>query len=107
LTEINADKTCETRVKGNQMNLTYTISPPLENAVLNELFSSAWGKPYNVDFQPELGAAMSYICAFDGSRLIGFVKLIGDAGVHAFLLDPSVHEDYKRRGIGLELVANC
>ncbi len=50
---------------------------------------------------------MCYVCAFDGSRLIGFVKLIGDAGVHAFLLDPSVHEDYKRRGIGQELLARA
>ncbi len=89
------------------MNLTYLINPPLENTVLNTLFSSAWGKPYNVDFQPELNAALCYICAFDDSKLIGFVKLIGDAGVHAFLLDPSVHQDYKRLGIGQELVAQA
>ncbi len=75
--------------------------------MLNELFSSAWGKSSNTDFQAELSAAMCYICAFDDAKLIGFVKLIGDAGVHAFLLDPSVHEDYKRRGIGQELVARA
>lgn len=89
------------------MNITYTINPTLENTALNELFSSAWGKTDNVDFKPQLEAALCYICAFDGSRLIGFVKLIGDAGVHAFLLDPSVHEDYKRCGIGQELVARA
>lgn len=89
------------------MNTIYTINPPLENTALNELFSSAWGKPYHFDFQPELEAAMCYVCAYDDTRLIGFVKLIGDAGVHAFLLDPSVHEDYKRRGIGQELVARA
>jgi GNAT superfamily N-acetyltransferase len=89
------------------MNITYLINPPLENTVLNELFSSAWGKPYNVDFKPELEAALCYVAAFDGSKLIGFVKLIGDAGVHAFLLDTSVHADYKHRGIGQELVARA
>ncbi len=89
------------------MSITYLINSPLENAALNELFSSAWGKPYNLNFQAELNAAMCYIAAFNGSRLIGFVKLIGDAGVHAFLLDPSVHKDYKRRGIGQELVARA
>jgi predicted N-acetyltransferase YhbS len=89
------------------MNLTYLINPPLENAVLNELFSSAWGKLYNVDFTAQLNAALCYVCAFDDSKLIGFVKLISDAGVHAFLLDPSVHADYKRRGIGQELVARA
>ncbi len=89
------------------MNITYIINPLLDNAALNKLFSSAWGKPYNVNFQPELEAALCYIGAFDDTKLIGFVKLIGDAGIHAFLLDPSVHADYKRRGIGQELVARA
>jgi GNAT superfamily N-acetyltransferase len=89
------------------MSITYVINPPLENTALNQLFSSAWGKPYEVDFQPELNATMCYIGAFDDSKLVGFVKLIGDAGVHAFLLDPSVHADYQRRGIGQELVARA
>lgn len=88
-------------------NVVYQTNPPLENAALNALFSSAWGQPYTVDFQPELNAALCYIAAFDGAKLIGFVKLIGDAGVHAFLLDPSVDSAYQRRGIGGELVARA
>jgi predicted N-acetyltransferase YhbS len=63
------------------MNITYQINPPLENAAMNALFASAWGRPYAVNFQPELEAA--------------------------FLLDPSVDADYKRRGIGRELVARA
>lgn len=89
------------------MNITYQINPSLENLALNALFSSAWDKPYSVNFQPELEAALCYIAAFDGLKLVGFVKLIGDAGVHAFLLDPSVDAAYKRRGIGRELVARA
>jgi GNAT superfamily N-acetyltransferase len=87
------------------MNITYQTNPALENAAMNALFASAWEKPYAVNFQPELEVALCYIAAFDGSKLVGFVKLIGDAGVHAFLLDPSVDAAYKRRGIGRELVA--
>jgi ribosomal protein S18 acetylase RimI-like enzyme len=86
------------------MNITYQINVPLENAAMNALFASAWGRPYAVDFQPELEAALCFIAAFDGLKLVGFVKLVGDAGVHAFLLDPSVDAEYKRRGIGRELV---
>jgi GNAT superfamily N-acetyltransferase len=89
------------------MNINYQTNPSLENAAMNVLFSSAWGKPYAVNFQPELEAAFCYIAAFDGLKLVGFVKLIGDAGVHAFLLDPSVDTDYKRQGIGRELVARA
>ena len=89
------------------MSLEYKVNPPLENADLNTLFSSACGKPYNVDFQPELKAALCYIAAFDANKLIGFAKLIGDAGVHAFLLDLSVDKAYQRQGIGRELVARA
>ena len=89
------------------MNITYQINPPLENSALNALFESAWGRLYAVNFQPELEAALCYVAAFDGVHLVGFVKLIGDAGVHAFLLDPSVDAAYKRRGIGRELVAQA
>lgn len=89
------------------MNINYQTNPPLENTALNAMFSSAWGKHYAVDFQPELAAALCYIAAFDDSKLVGFVKLVGDAGVHAFLLDPSVDAGYKRRGIGRELVARA
>jgi GNAT superfamily N-acetyltransferase len=36
--------------------------------------------------------------------LIGFVNVAWDGGVHAFLLDPMVHPDFRRRGIATELV---
>lgn len=48
--------------------------------------------------------ALAHICAYDGERLVGFVKLIWDGGVHAFLLDTTVHAEYQRRGIGRRLV---
>ena len=37
-------------------------------------------------------------------RLIGFVNVAWDGGVHAFLLDATVHPEFGRRGIGTELV---
>ena len=40
-------------------------------------------------------------------ELIGFVNVAWDGGDHAFLLDPKVHADYQRRGIGTELVRRC
>lgn len=36
--------------------------------------------------------------------MIGFVNLTWDGGIHAFLLDTTVHPDLRRRGIGTELV---
>jgi GNAT superfamily N-acetyltransferase len=84
--------------------IEYKNNPPLENAAMQALFSSAWSYESKGNYQPILERADGYVAAFDDEKLVGFVKIITDAGLHAFLLDPSVHVDYQRRGIGLELV---
>ncbi|MGN6700857.1 MAG: GNAT family N-acetyltransferase, partial [Thermomicrobiales bacterium] len=38
---------------------------------------------------------------------IGFVRLAWDGSVHAFLLEPTVRPDFRRRGIGRALVARA
>jgi predicted N-acetyltransferase YhbS len=40
-----------------------------------------------------------------GARLVGFVNVAWDGGVHAFLLDTMVRAGAARQGIGTELVA--
>jgi GNAT superfamily N-acetyltransferase len=35
---------------------------------------------------------------------VGFANVAWDGGLHAFLLDVTVHADYQRRGIGRDLV---
>jgi GNAT superfamily N-acetyltransferase len=39
-----------------------------------------------------------------GERLVGFVNVAWDGGVHAFLLDTTVHPEFRRQGIGVSLV---
>jgi len=39
-----------------------------------------------------------------GDELIGCVNLAWDGGVHAFVLDTTVHPDARRRGVGRGLV---
>jgi ribosomal protein S18 acetylase RimI-like enzyme len=75
------------------------------NQELNALFAAAWPEPHtDRDFAPVLARSMGYICAYVESRLIGFVNVAWDGGSHAFLLDPTVHPDVSRQGIGSELV---
>jgi GNAT superfamily N-acetyltransferase len=45
-----------------------------------------------------------HVCVYHCGRLIGFIKLAWDGGIHAFVLDTTVHPDYQRRGIGRRLV---
>ena len=48
--------------------------------------------------------SLTHACAYLGGVLVGYVNVAWDGGVHAFLLDPTVHPDYRHRGIGTELV---
>lgn len=41
-----------------------------------------------------------YITAYDGKRLIGFVRALTDYYYYAVIYDFVVHKDYQRRGIG-------
>ena len=78
--------------------------PPLADAQLNALFAAAWPAHAARAFGPVLARSLAYCGAFHGEELVGFVNVAGDGGAHAFLLDPTVHPAYRRRGLGLGLV---
>jgi GNAT superfamily N-acetyltransferase len=76
--------------------------PP--NDELRELWEAAWPFPAHADYQKSLGACLLHITARQRGRLAGFVKVASDGGMHAFLLDPTVHPDFRRNRLGTELV---
>ena len=55
-------------------------------------------------FGPVLRRSLVYLCAYHEETLIGFVNVAWDGGRHAFLLDPTVHPDWRLKGIGRELI---
>jgi GNAT superfamily N-acetyltransferase len=48
--------------------------------------------------------SLGWVCAFVGNRLVGFVNVAWDGGVHAFVLDTLVAGDARHRGIGRSLL---
>ena len=88
--------------------IVYRLSPPVSNAALNALFSTGWPSwqtaPDTSDWQAVQAHSLAYVCALAGDRLIGFTNVPWDGRDHAFLLDPRVDPEYRRRGIGRELV---
>jgi uroporphyrinogen decarboxylase len=74
------------------------------NDALNALFSASWPDHQACDHMPILSRSLAYVCAYREEHLVGYVNVAWDGGVHAFLLDTSVHPGYRRRGIGRELV---
>jgi GNAT superfamily N-acetyltransferase len=87
--------------------VVYRTSPAVNNDTLNSLFSAAWPDHAETDFMPVLNRSLAYICAYQGERLIGFVNLAWDGGIHAFLLDTTVHPDLRRQGTGRKLVEHA
>jgi len=85
----------------------YTIKPKLTDAELKPLFRAAWPHEGDASYEPVLARSLTYVAAYDGDRLVGFVNVAWDGGVHAFLLDTTVHPEVQRRGIGRELVTRA
>ncbi len=86
------------------MAVILTANLPVSNGDINGLRTAAWERVGDQDWEPILRRSLGWVCATDGDRLVGFVNVAWDGGVHAFLLDTTVHPDYQRRGIGRALV---
>ena len=84
--------------------MVHRVSPFVSSEDLNKLFAAAWEGHERRNFGPILRRSLVYICAYQRDRLVGFVNVAWDGGVHAFVLDTTVHPDVRRRGVGRGLV---
>jgi ribosomal protein S18 acetylase RimI-like enzyme len=91
----------------DEFDISYKTSPAVTDDELNVLFADAWEQHENRDFQSALKHSLLFVCAYHGSRLIGFVNVAWDGAQHAFLLDATVHTEFQRRGIGIDLVKHA
>jgi GNAT superfamily N-acetyltransferase len=48
--------------------------------------------------------SLGWVCAFEGERLIAFVNVAWDGGMHAFAIDTLVAGDVRHRGVGRQLL---
>ncbi len=88
----------------NEFDINYQISPAVTNDELNTLFANAWENHKTWHFLPVLEHSLLFVCAYHEKRLIGFVNVAWDGAQHAFILDTTVDKEFRRRGIGTELV---
>ena len=79
--------------------IVLVANPTLDVEEISNLFRSAWENDAP-DSPPAVEHCLTHIGAYDGKRLVGFVKLAWDGGDHAFVLDTTVHPDHQRRGLG-------
>ena len=81
------------------------IDPFPGDEQLRALMQRVWGDPGPASFQPILARSLVHVAALDGGRLVGYVNVAWDGGIHAFLLDTSVDPDFRRQGIATAMVA--
>lgn len=91
------------------MTPAYTWRGPVDNDALNALHAEGFDHPpLPVDWAAQLDRhSLGWVCAHEGARLVGFVNVAWDGGVHAFVLDTVVARGHRRLGIGRELVAGA
>ena len=78
----------------------------LTDAELDALHAAAFDHPVTpTPWRQRLAdRSLTWVTARLDGRLVGFVNVIGDGGVHAILLDTCVAPDVHRRGVGRALV---
>jgi hypothetical protein len=73
------------------MFLRYQIDPHPLYTDLNILWLAAWAESAPLTLPNILSRSLGYIGAYNGDKIIGFVNIAWDGGVHAFILDTCVH----------------
>ena len=84
--------------------LVFQVDPPLQESELSTLFAAAWPDGAKSNYCRVLSHSLAYVSALHQGRLIGFVNVAWDGGIHGFVLDTTVHPEFQRRGIGTTLV---
>jgi len=84
--------------------IRYIVDGPVDNQALDALFDAAWPNHTPIDFAKFVASSLFYILAYRSDALVGFVRVIGDGGIHGFILEPTVHPDAQRQNIGTTLL---
>ncbi|QXE38685.1 GNAT family N-acetyltransferase [Streptomyces sp. GMY02] len=89
------------------MTIEYKWRDDFDNAALNALHADGFGHPVaQTDWRQRLERhSLGWVCARDGGSLVGFVNVVWDGGVHAFILDTVVAQHHQGQGVGGALIA--
>jgi GNAT superfamily N-acetyltransferase len=90
-------------------NITYAWRGPFTNREIHALHSTAFETRLfdesEWDWVDQADRySLGWVVARDGDRFIGFVNVLRDGLVHAFIEDVMVDADYHHRGVGVGVV---
>lgn len=94
-----------------ESQIEYRHRESLDEDELQALFESSWPDGRKAGYGSVLEHSFTWVAARSDGRLVGFVNIAWDGGKHFFLLDTTVHPDWRGGGIGrrlvMEAVADC
>ena len=82
------------------VKVEYLINPAVTNTVLNALFTQSWDNHEEKDFTLPHQHSLAYI----EKEVVGYVNIAWDGNIHGFVLNPTVHPKWRRKGIGTGLL---
>lgn len=89
------------------MNITYHENRTIDTEELIDLYKSVeWSGYYEDTYIMDyiLKNSIFHISAWDGNKLVGLIRVVGDVVYIAYIQDILVHPDYQRLGIGRALM---
>ena len=92
------------------MTVTYDWRGDFANDEINRLHAEAFETQVFGDWDWRAQVAehsLGWVVAREGEALVGFVNVIWDGLVHAWIQDTMVASGTRRRGVGAELVARA
>jgi GNAT superfamily N-acetyltransferase len=88
------------------MTAEIRVDPFPQREEFAELWLSGWGEPWK-GVLPNWSISLLHLGAYEDGRLVGYLNVATDGSGHAFLLDPTVHKDFQRQGLGKRLVTRA
>lgn len=87
-------------------DVAFTWRGSFENNALNELHADAFDhRVFDDDWSTLVHQhSLGWVIATAGDGLVGFLNVLWDGGVHAWLQDVIVATDAQRQGIGVKLI---
>lgn len=92
---------------GKKSHVSIEIDAFPSDEDLSELMRLSWTGDPSIptrSYQNILSRSLTHICAYAEGVLVGFVNVAWDGGIHAFVLDTSVHPSFRCRSIATRLV---
>jgi GNAT superfamily N-acetyltransferase len=86
--------------------ITYQVGSDIAAEQLLDLYSSVEWSTYTEGLkklEQAVAASLHVVTAWDGDRLVGLARVVGDGLTIVYLQDILVHPDNHRQGIGREL----